>query len=187
MGGYLTEYSGMKFGMFFMSEFIEVVGLAAVATVIFFGGWDLPFVFRDGIDLPGNWDAQLTAFVTGTTYNPQAIGIDATGIPLAHWGVLALGVGGFLVKIVILIWFQLTLRWSLPRFRYDQMMKLCWKGLLPAALVNILFTGILILLEDQGAMKASRYAGVLLVRRDARLLLHAGRQARAPETSESAA
>jgi NADH-quinone oxidoreductase subunit H len=161
VGGYLTEYSGMKFGMFFMSEFIEVVGLAAVATVIFFGGWDLPFVYRDGIDLPGVWDAQLAAFVMGTEYNAANPGIDATGVALAHWGVLALGVAGFIAKIVALIWFQLLTRWSLPRFRYDQMMQLCWKGLLPAALGNILFTGVVVLLGD-GAMKLAVWSGTLV-------------------------
>jgi NADH-quinone oxidoreductase subunit H len=162
VGGYLTEYSGMKFGMFFMSEFIEVVGLAAVAAVIFFGGWDLPFVYRDGIDFPGVWDAQLAAFVMGGQYNADVTGIDATGIALAHWGVLALGVGGFLLKIVLLIWFQLMTRWSLPRFRYDQMMMLCWKGLLPAALMNILFTGVIVLLGEP-ALKFATWAGAAVV------------------------
>ncbi|MCA9577565.1 MAG: complex I subunit 1 family protein [Polyangiales bacterium] len=158
VGGYLTEYSGMKFGMFFMSEFIEVVGLAAVAAVIFFGGWDLPFVYRDGIDLPGVWDAQLASFIMGVPYNAAAPGIDATGIALAHWGVLAIGVAGFLGKIVALIWFQLLTRWSLPRFRYDQMMQLCWKGLLPAALGNILFTGVVVLLGE-GALRVAVWSG----------------------------
>lgn len=162
VGGYLTEYSGMKFGMFFMSEFIEVVGLAAVAAVVFFGGWDLPFIYRDGIDLPGVWDAQLACFVMGVEYDPSAPGIDATGIALAHWGILALGVAGFLGKIVALIWFQLLTRWSLPRFRYDQMMMLCWKGLLPAALLNILFTGVIVLLGE-GAMKIAIWTGSLTV------------------------
>ncbi|MCA9532655.1 MAG: NADH-quinone oxidoreductase subunit H [Myxococcales bacterium] len=162
VGGYLTEYSGMKFGMFFMSEFIEVVGLAAVATVIFFGGWDLPFVYRDGIDFPGVWDAQLASFVMGVEYNGAVEGIDATGIALAHWGVLALGVVGFLAKIVALIWFQLLTRWSLPRFRYDQMMQLCWKGLLPAALGNILFTGVVVLLGE-GAMQMAVWSGTFVV------------------------
>jgi NADH-quinone oxidoreductase subunit H len=162
VGGYLTEYSGMKFGMFFMSEFIEVVGLAAVAAVVFFGGWDLPFVYRDGIDLPGVWDAQLASFVMGVEYSPDTPGIDATGIALAHWGILALGVGGFLAKIVALIWFQLLTRWSLPRFRYDQMMMLCWKGLLPAALINILFTGVIVLLGEP-AMKFSVWSGTIVV------------------------
>ena len=162
VGGYLTEYSGMKFGMFFMSEFIEVVGLAAVAAVVFFGGWDLPFVYRDGIDLPGVWDAQLASFVMGVQYSPDTPGIDATGIALAHWGILALGVAGFLGKIVALIWFQLLTRWSLPRFRYDQMMMLCWKGLLPAALINILFTGVIVLLGEP-AMKFAVWSGTIVV------------------------
>ena len=64
---------------------------------------------------------------------------------MAHWGVLALQVGGFLAKIVVFVWFQLMVRWSLPRFRYDQIMSLCWKGVLPLALINILIMALFIL------------------------------------------
>ena len=121
VGGYLTEYSGMKFGMFFMGEFIEVVVLGALAVVIFFGGWDVPFLTRSGFDCFGHY------------------------VPMVHWLVALTQVVGFIVKIIILMWFQLMIRWTLPRFRYDHVMKLCWKGLLPLALLNVLFTGVLLL------------------------------------------
>jgi len=121
VGGYLTEYSGMKFGMFFMGEFIEVVVLGALAVVIFFGGWDVPFLARSGFDFFGHQ------------------------MPLAHWAVALIQVVVFILKIVVLMWFQLMVRWTLPRFRYDQVMKLCWKGLLPLSLLNILFTAVLLL------------------------------------------
>lgn len=136
VGGYLTEYSGMKFGLFFMSEFVEVVLLSALATVIFFGGWDVPFLYRSGFDLPGTWEfvVPMTDWVVSDT------------IPLLHWGVVTIQVVAVLVKIIAFIFIQLTIRWTLPRFRYDQIMALCWKGILPLSLVNILFTGILILL-----------------------------------------
>ena len=133
-GGYLTEYSGMKFGMFFMGEFVEVVVLAALAVLLFFGGWDLPFLYRDGIDLPGSWSFVIPGL--GWTVTDS--------LPLAHGLVIAIQVMGMLLKIVVLIWFQLMIRWTLPRFRYDQVMHLCWKGLLPLALFNILLTGLLV-------------------------------------------
>jgi NADH-quinone oxidoreductase subunit H len=135
VGGYLTEYSGMKFGMFFMGEFVEVVALGAIASVLFFGGWDVPFLYRDGIDLPGTWSHTIP--VVGWTL--------ADRIPLPHVAVIVAQVLFFLVKIIVFIWVQLMIRWALPRFRYDQVMSLCWKGLLPLSLLNILLTGILVL------------------------------------------
>ena len=134
VGGYLTEYSGMKFGMFFMSEFVEVVGLSAIAAVVFFGGWDIPFLYADGLDLPGTWSFVVPGI--GIAIQDQ--------IPIVHGLVIAIQVLAFLGKIVAFIFIQLLIRWSLPRFRYDQVMALCWKGLLPLALLNILITGALI-------------------------------------------
>jgi NADH-quinone oxidoreductase subunit H len=64
---------------------------------------------------------------------------------LPHGGVVALGALGFILKTIVLCWLQLTIRWTLPRFRYDQLMKLGWRKLLPASLANILVTGVLIL------------------------------------------
>lgn len=127
VGGYLTEYSGMKFGMFFMGEFVEVVSLAAIATVLFLGGWDVPFLYRDGFEF-------TLPFVAGSA-----------SVPLVHWLVVAIEFFFFLFKIIVLIWLQLMIRWSLPRFRYDQLMSLCWKGLLPVSLLNILVVGAFIL------------------------------------------
>lgn len=135
VGGYLTEYSGMKFGMFFTGEFVEVVVLSALATILFFGGWDLPFLTHGGFDLPFDWEIGLP----GTNW------VIEDQIRMAHWGVIALQVGGFLAKIVVFVWLQLMVRWSLPRFRYDQIMALCWKGVLPLALINILIMALWIL------------------------------------------
>ncbi|MEM9188645.1 MAG: complex I subunit 1 family protein [Myxococcota bacterium] len=126
VGGYLTEYSGMKFGMFFMGEFVEVVVLAAVATTLFFGGYDVPFLHEHGFEL-GFWP-------------------ELGYIPLPHWAVVVIQMLAFTLKLALLIWFQLMIRWTLPRFRYDQIMNLCWKYILPLSLVNILATGLGILL-----------------------------------------
>lgn len=127
VGGYLTEYSGMKFGMFFMGEFVAMVALGAIASILFFGGWDIPFLYRDGFDF------RLPFMASGIV------------VPLTHWVVIAIQVLFFLLKIVVFIWFQLMIRWTMPRFRYDQLMKLCWKGLLPLSLLNILLMGVFIL------------------------------------------
>ncbi|MCB9666935.1 MAG: NADH-quinone oxidoreductase subunit H [Myxococcales bacterium] len=121
VGGYHTEYSGMKFGMFFTGEFIEVVLTAALVVTIFLGGYHLPGLTPAGFDVFG-W---------------------RLGLP--HLVVTILGIGVFLGKVVVLIWFQLMIRWTLPRFRYDQIMQLCWKGLLPLALINIFITGLVLL------------------------------------------
>ncbi len=122
VAGYFTEYSGMKFGMFFMGEFIEVIVLSALATTIFFGGYDVPFLTRSGFEFMG-YIAEVP-----------------------HWGVIAIQMLSFVVKIALFIWFQLMVRWTLPRFRYDQIMNLCWKVLLPVSLLSIMVTGIGILI-----------------------------------------
>jgi NADH-quinone oxidoreductase subunit H len=124
VGGYFTEYSGMKFGMFFMGEFVEVVVSSALLTTLFFGGYQVPFLERWGFDI-GN-----------------------TAVPLAHWVVVILQVLAFIVKLTVLIWLQLMVRWTLPRFRYDQIMKLCWRFLLPLSLLNILVTGVVLLVLE---------------------------------------
>ena len=126
VAGYFTEYSGMKFGMFFMGEFIEVVVLAAVATTIFFGGYDVPFLYEHGLQV---------------TWWPEW-----GYIPIAHGGVIAIQMLAFCVKLALLIWFQLMIRWTLPRFRYDQIMDLCWKLILPLSLGSIFVTGVVILM-----------------------------------------
>jgi NADH-quinone oxidoreductase subunit H len=119
VAGYFTEYSGFKFGMFFMGEFIEVTLLAMLVVTIFLGGWDVPFLFRSGFGSYGG----------------------ATWVELPHIVVVLLQFGSFLLKTVVVIFLQLQIRWSLPRFRYDQIMSLCWKGLLPATLLMIFVYG----------------------------------------------
>lgn len=117
--GYFVEYSGMKFGLFMISEFVEVVVLAGVTTAFFFGGYHLPF---------GNeWLANLP-------------------IMQEHGWLLGTILGTvFWLKVLFLIWVQLLIRWTFPRFRYDQIQSLGWKILLPLGLVNIFVTGALVL------------------------------------------
>ncbi|HET8933540.1 MAG TPA: NADH-quinone oxidoreductase subunit H [Polyangiales bacterium] len=120
--GYFMEYSGMKFGMFMMGEYIATVVTCCMLTTIFFGGWSLPFLEADGLHFFG-----------------------AT-LQLNHLTVTVISILTFLIKTSLLCWFTLMIRWSLPRFRYDQVMKLCWRYMLPLSLLNVFVTGVLVLL-----------------------------------------
>jgi len=130
VSGYFTEYSGMKFGMFYFAEYMEVVTSSMLLVTIFLGGWQLPFFHRDGLDLTiGDW-----------TLVHQAI---------PHIWMTIIGVVVFFGKVLVVCVFQAFVRWSLPRFRYDQLMKLGWRVLLPASLANILITGCIYLALDR--------------------------------------
>lgn len=127
VAGYFTEYCGMKFAMFMFSEYIAMVSAGAVMAAIFLGGWDLPFLYRDGIRVA----------IGETVLFEQA---------LIHPVVVLLGFLGFVFKVIFMCWLQLSIRWTLPRFRYDQVMRLGWRVLLPLSLGNILVTGLVMLL-----------------------------------------
>ena len=129
VSGYFTEYSGMKFGMFYFAEYMEIVTSSMLVVTVFLGGWGLPFVHRDGITI---------AFGEGMLAQ----------LPLPHLVVTVFGVLAFFIKTLTLCWIQTFVRWSLPRFRYDQLMGLCWKVLLPVSLANIFVTGVVWLLLD---------------------------------------
>lgn len=124
VAGYFTEYSGLKFVMFWMAEFLEIVTIAGIVTTLFFGAWHLPFVS----------DQKLLAFFQFAGPNGAPILAIVTNIVT------------FFAKVVFFIWLQMTIRWTLPRFRYDQVMRLCWKMILPLALINITITGLVLLL-----------------------------------------
>lgn len=123
VAGYFTEYSGMKFVMFWMGEFIEIVTISAIVTTLFFGAWHLPFVT----------DADLLSF------------FNFAGQTGATMLAILTNIITFFTKVIIFIWLQMTIRWTLPRFRYDQVMKLGWKMILPLSLINIFITGLIIL------------------------------------------
>jgi len=118
--GYFTEYSGMKFGLFFLTDFVEVVLVSAMTATLFFGGWQVPYLAPTGFHFP--W---------------------GPGPAVSHLTYVILGLVSFTIKVVAFIWFFMLVRWTLPRFRYDQLMDLGWKILFPASLVNIVVTGVL--------------------------------------------
>ncbi len=119
--GYFVEYSGMRFGIFFLAEFIEVIFTAAIMTTVFFGGWQIPFLFSDG-------------FHFGQTV-----------IQLPHALVMLMGFMAWGIKTLIFCWLQLMIRWTLPRMRPDQLMDLGWKKMLPLSIANVLITAFVIL------------------------------------------
>ncbi|MEK6777867.1 MAG: NADH-quinone oxidoreductase subunit NuoH [bacterium] len=123
--GFFLEYSGMKFGLLWIGEFVEIVVMSGLITALFFGGWQVPFLYEHGFEFP--WGTRA-------------------GLP--HGLVLTLQVASFVFKVAFFCWFQMLVRWTFPRFRYDQLMRLGWKGLLPLSLLNILVTGIVILVFD---------------------------------------
>jgi NADH-quinone oxidoreductase subunit H len=124
VAGYFTEYSGLKFVMFWMAEFLEIVTISGIVTTLFLGAWHLPFVT----------DAMLLSIFQFAGPNGAAM--------LA----MLVNIATFFAKVCILIWLQMSIRWTLPRFRYDQIMRLCWKMILPISLINIFVTGLVVLL-----------------------------------------
>ena len=134
IAGYFLEYSGMRFGLFFMSEFIEVVVIAGIMTTLFLGGWSVPWLPQETI----------VAFVAHG-YGPFA----GFGEGFANGLCMLIHFVTFFAKVLVMIWLQMLLRWTLPRFRYDQVMDLCWKIMLPLSLLNIFVTGAVILLVQE--------------------------------------
>jgi NADH-quinone oxidoreductase subunit H len=106
VGGFHTEYSAMKFGMFFLGEYLHVITVSFLTVILFFGGWDFPFL-----------NAEQAGFFSA----------------IAKLVVI-------LVKVSMVILFMMWIRWTLPRFRYDQLMDLAWKSLIPLALINFVAT-----------------------------------------------
>jgi NADH-quinone oxidoreductase subunit H len=117
ISGYFTEYSGVKHLMFFMTDFVEVIIVSGLVTTLFFGGWQVPYLGAEGFALPGG-----------------------VRIALPHLAVVGLQVLAFMTKVLFFCWLQIMIRWTLPRFRYDQLMRLGWKGLVPLGLANVMVT-----------------------------------------------
>jgi len=129
VAGYFVEYSGFKFGMFFMGEYIELFFSSALLVTLFFGGYALPFLHNDGVTVAFG-DTRLFEYKMNNT------------------AVVLVSMLAFFGKVVLMSWLQIFFRWTLPRFRYDQVMRLGWTKLLPLSLANLMVTGILVLAAD---------------------------------------
>jgi len=119
--GYFVEYSGMKFGMFFLTDFLETIVVASLSTTLFFGGWQVPWLMPDGFHFP--WGGVLL---------------------VPHLVYVLLGVASFSIKGLIFCFVFMQIRWTLPRFRYDQLMNLGWKGLFPISVANVIVTAVVL-------------------------------------------
>jgi NADH-quinone oxidoreductase subunit H len=117
VGGYHTEYSSMKFAMFFMGEYAAMFVASALMATLFFGGWSLPFA---------PFNARAHTLLVG----------------LAHIGI-------FLAKVCLFLFLYIWVRWTIPRFRYDQLMALGWKIFIPLTLLNILISGVVFALLNK--------------------------------------
>jgi NADH-quinone oxidoreductase subunit H len=113
--GYHTEYSAMKFALFFMAEYMAMVTGAMLIVTLFFGGWQIPWVSSEVLR--------------------AAVGPIPTAL---------LQLGSFSAKLVFFLWLFIWVRWTLPRFRYDQLMDLGWKIVLPLALANVFVTALVL-------------------------------------------
>ncbi len=135
--GFHTEYSAMKFSMFFIAEYAHMLTAAALMATLFLGGWDIPFA---------TWDDAFW-------YEGSLIrGFGADGVPLAAspaWWKTLLTLGVFSLKTGFFLLFFIWVRWTLPRFRYDQVMQLGWKVLLPSSLAYLMVIAAAMLVLDQ--------------------------------------
>jgi NADH-quinone oxidoreductase subunit H len=131
IAGYHTEYSAMKFSLFFIAEYAGMVTASALMATLFFGGWDVPFTSHDNIGPYSGWLSLLS-------------------------------VGIFLLKILFFLFLFMWIRWTLPRFRYDQLMSLGWKFMLPLALIYIvLIAAVMLGLSAAGIHEGIMYATIL--------------------------
>ncbi len=109
VGGFHTEYSAMKFGMFFLGEYLHVITVSYLTVVLFLGGWDIPFI-------------------------PEGNGW--------FWALFKMFV--MIAKVSAMIVFIMWIRWTLPRFRYDTLMDVAWKRMIPLAIINVVLTAAIV-------------------------------------------
>jgi len=131
IAGYHTEYSAMKFSLFFIAEYANMVTASALMVTLFFGGWDVPFTARDNIGPFSGWLTLLSLVI-------------------------------FAAKLLFFLFFFMWIRWTLPRFRYDQLMSLGWKIMLPLALAYIIvIAGVILVLETAGIGPGAMYSSIM--------------------------
>jgi len=123
VGGYHTEYGSMKLGLYLFAEYVNIIVVSAVMSTLYFGGFNFPF------------QNEIGALISN---DPQ----------VAHNAITIIGIVVLFLKIFGFIFFFMWVRWTLPRFRYDQLLNLGWKGLIPISIINIILTGAAILLSE---------------------------------------
>ena len=164
VAGYHTEYSSFKFAMFFLGEYASMITVACLASILFLGGWLSPFPQTPGMD----WTRYIPAavlvaagvalIINGLGYG-NAFGrmvLPVLGLVLCALAFLCSrpgiidGIQGpfwFLAKALLVLFLYVWVRWTLPRFRYDQLMRFGWKVLFPVALVNVVLTSLAVVMR----------------------------------------
>jgi len=122
VAGYHLEYGAMRFALFMMAEYVNMTTASALLATLYFGGWQM---------WPMNY-----------VYDAIVQGMQITGMA-AEWLRIAFELGAFVTKLGFFMWLFVWVRWTLPRFRYDQLMDLGWKVMLPLSLINIFATGVM--------------------------------------------
>jgi NADH-quinone oxidoreductase subunit H len=141
VGGYHTEYSSMKFGMFFLGEYFHLITTGGLITIFFLGGWDIPFWQGDNIRV----------LADGTVIGDPA------------WWKTLLTLLAFTAKTVFFVAFFMFVRWTIPRFRYDQLMDLGWKVFIPALMAYIMLMAVAIFALDAAGVEVGLvFSAVLL-------------------------
>jgi len=150
ISGYHTEYSSMKFSMFFIAEYAHLLTSSALMATLFLGGWDIPF-----------WSGDDAFWYQGMLIS----GFDALGAPIAAnptWWKTLLTLVSFSVKTLFFVLVYIWIRWTLPRFRYDQVMSLGWKVMLPISLGYTMLIGGTILVLDEIGVQFGFMFGLVL-------------------------
>ena len=125
VSGFNTEFSGMRFGLYALGEFVEVFVMAGIAVTLYLGGWHIPFV-----NLENLWVKLPTGLIAIIQFHV------------------------FMIKLLLIVFVVMWVRWTLPRLRVDQLMSFCWKGLVPLALINVLGTIVwMILFKGQSILQ----------------------------------
>jgi NADH-quinone oxidoreductase subunit H len=164
VAGYHTEYSSFKFAMFFLGEYASMITVACLASILFLGGWLSPFPQTPGMDwtryIPaGVLVAAGVALIIDGLAHRDALGrmaLPVLGLVLCALAFLCSrssvidviqGPFWFLAKVLLVLFVYVWVRWTLPRFRYDQLMRFGWKVLFPVALVNVVLTSLAVVMH----------------------------------------
>ncbi len=193
VAGFHTEYSGMRFALFYMTEYAAIVLSSSMIATLYFGGWQVPWLPTDKLVLHadvilkvllafGGVGAAVFAWwmfvfakrvkgkfgdsrenegvILGTGsaiaaaillfFLFRSLGADPIGETGARITTLVTQILTFILKLTFFCWLFIWVRWSLPRFRYDQLMRLGWKTMIPLSFINLFATGLIILLLDRG-------------------------------------
>jgi NADH-quinone oxidoreductase subunit H len=193
VAGFHTEYSGMRFALFYMTEYAAIVLSSSMIASLYFGGWQVPWLPTDklvqhadivlkvllavgglGAAVFAWWmfvfakrvkgkfgdarENEGTILGTGSAlvavvllfFLFRSLGADPIGETGARITTLVTQILTFIIKLTFFCWLFIWVRWSLPRFRYDQLMRLGWKTMIPLSFINLFATGLIILLLSRG-------------------------------------